>query len=101
MPRATVCRDRGSFDSDLQWCNSDWDYRSTRSRASTSQVEIPCRARPFAGTVVRLIQTFNGVIRIGTIDPLVAVHPQAKLKFHAARDRLLADELQHPQIRSE
>src|SRR5581483_5261962 len=53
---------------------------------------------PAVSTMCLGVQAFDGVVGIGTVDPTVAMHPDAELEIDAPRDRLLADEAQHLQI---
>ena len=44
------------------------------------------------------IQTLDGVIRLGTVVPMISVAPDAQLKIDAAAGRFVADEFQHRQV---
>ena len=50
------------------------------------------------GAVSLARQSLDGVVGVGAVDPLVAVHPDAELELHAAGHGLLADELQHLEV---
>ena len=43
-------------------------------------------------------ESFDGVVGVRTIDPDVAVHPDAEVELHAAGCGLFADETQHGEI---
>src|ERR1019366_10387091 len=49
-------------------------------------------------SMCRLVQPFNRVICIGTVDPLISVHPQTNTELQPPHHALFADVLQHLQV---
>jgi len=73
----------------------DAEGNATNGRASLQD-----KANSIAAVwaVILLGDSLDRVVRIGAVDPLVAVHPQTELELHSTGDGLLADEFEHFQI---